>query len=109
MPAMGADERLEMLRRVYTDTRLPDKPRNALGIARELPAAEMEKMLREATPVSTDTSRELALRRGLSVRDDLIVKGLGSDRLFLAAPKLRGSAEADAQWTPRVQMALSTQ
>ena len=57
--------------------------------------------------VSTDTARELALQRGLAVRDALIAKGLPSDRLFLGAPKLRASGEDDAAWTPRVQLSLA--
>jgi len=57
-------------------------------------------------PVS---ERELALQRGVAVRDALIAKGLPGERLFLAAPKLRASGEEDAAWTPRVQLTLSTQ
>ena len=64
-------------------------------------------MLKAATVVSTDTARELALQRGLAVRDALIAKGLPSDRLFLGAPKLRASGEDDAAWTPRVQLTLA--
>jgi hypothetical protein len=63
----------------------------------------------QATVVSTDSARELALQRGLAVRDALIAKGLPSERLFLAAPRLRASGEEDAAWSPRVQLALGTQ
>jgi hypothetical protein len=41
------------------------------------------------------------------VRDALIAKGLPSERLFLAAPKLRAAGEDGAAWTPRVQLALT--
>ena len=66
-------------------------------------------MLKARTLVTEDAMRELALQRGLAVRDALIAKGLPSERLFLAAPKLRVSGDGDAAWTPRVQLALSTQ
>ena len=79
-----------------------------IGLAKDIPLAEMEALLRQATPVTTDTARELALQRGLAVRDALIAKGLPSERLFVAAPKLRASGEDDAAWSPRVQLALST-
>jgi hypothetical protein len=69
----------------------------------------MEALLRRATLVTSDSARELALQRGLAVRDALIARGLPSERLFLAAPKLRASGEDDAAWSPRVQLALSTQ
>jgi hypothetical protein len=41
------------------------------------------------------------------VRDALIGKGLPAEHLFLAAPKLRDSAEEGAAWSPRVLLALS--
>lgn len=108
LPALTPAQREALVRRLYGDTRLPDKPRNVLGFAKDIPVPEMEALLRGAVPVTTDTARELALQRGLAVRDALISKGLPSERLFVAAPKLRASGEDDAAWSPRVQLALST-
>jgi len=109
LPPLAPPQREVLLKRLYDDTKLPDKPRNAIGFAKTIPAAETEALLLNATVVSTDSARELALQRGLAVRDALIAKGLPSERLFLAAPKLRASGEDDAAWSPRVQLALSTQ
>ena len=67
----------------------------------------MEARLLAGIRVTDDTMRELALQRGLAVRDALIAKGLPSDRLFLAAPKLRLSGEDDAAWVPSVGLTLS--
>jgi hypothetical protein len=106
-PPLTAEERTRLVKRIYSDTKLPDKPRNVIGFAKDIPLAEMEAMLKAATVVSTDAARELALQRGLAVRDALIAKGLPSDRLFLGAPKLRASGEDDAAWTPRVQLTLA--
>jgi Domain of Unknown Function (DUF748) len=108
LPALTPPQRETLLKRIYDDTKLPDKPRNVIGLAKSIPAAEMEALLLRSTVVSTDSARELALQRGLAVRDALIAKGLPSERLFLAAPKLRASGEEDAAWSPRVQLALST-
>ncbi|MFZ5547230.1 MAG: DUF748 domain-containing protein [Pseudomonadota bacterium] len=102
------DERARLVRRLYADTPLPNKPRNVLGLAKDIPPVEMEALLRSSHVVSTDNARELALQRGLAVRDALLAKGLPSERLFLAAPKLRASGEDDAGWTPRVQLGLGT-
>jgi hypothetical protein len=102
LPALTPPQREALLKRVYDDTKLPDKPRNVIGLAKTIPAPEMEALLMQATVVSTDSARELALQRGLAVRDALIAKGLPSERLFLAAPKLRASGEEDAAWSPRV-------
>ena len=104
---LGVDERARLLKQLYKDTDLPDKPRNLLGFAKDIPPAEMEALLKPRVPVSDDAMRELALQRGLAVRDALIAKGLPSERLFLAAPKLRAAEGETTAWTPRVQLALS--
>ena len=106
--SLDAETRARMLKEVYRAASLPNKPRNAIGMARDIPGPEMEALLKGATVVSTDVMRELALQRGLAVRDALLAKGLPGERLFLAAPKLRASGEEDAAWTPRVQLSLST-
>jgi Domain of Unknown Function (DUF748) len=108
LPALTPAQREVIVKRIYSDTKLPNKPRNAIGIARDIPVPEMEALLRGATLVTSDSARELALQRGVAVRDALIAKGLPSERLFLAAPKLRASGEEDAAWSPRVQLALGT-
>ncbi|MEP7296228.1 MAG: DUF748 domain-containing protein [Burkholderiales bacterium] len=100
-------ERTRLLTRLYKDTDIPNKPRNAVGFAKEIPPSEMEALLKTRTPVTDDAMRELALQRGLAVRDALIAKGLANERLFLAAPKLRVAAEDATAWTPRVQLTLS--
>ncbi|MES3013589.1 MAG: DUF748 domain-containing protein [Pseudomonadota bacterium] len=104
---LAADVRARLLKQVYKDTELPDKPRNAIGFAKDIPGPEMETLLKARAPVTEEAMRELALQRGIAVRDALLAKGLTSERLFLAAPKLRASGEGDAAWTPRVQLALS--
>jgi hypothetical protein len=36
-----------------------------------------------------------------------VAKGLPSERLFLAAPKLHASGEGDAAWSPRAELSLA--
>jgi uncharacterized protein involved in outer membrane biogenesis len=105
---LDADTRAKVLKEVYRRTDLPNKPRNAIGIARDIPGPEMEALLLARGVVTAEAMRELALQRGLAVREALVAKGLPSERLFLAAPKLRASDEDAASWTPRVQLSLST-
>ena len=107
LPHLGPQERLRLLQRLYDETDLPDKPRDARGQPQAVPAEQMEAMLRRTVLVSTDTARELAIRRGLAVREALVAHGLSAERLFLGAPRLRVSGEDDAAWTPRVQLAIS--
>jgi uncharacterized protein involved in outer membrane biogenesis len=105
LPPLAGDERARIVKRVYDDTKLPDKPRNVLGFAKTIPVAEMEQRLADALPADAQTARELALQRGLAVRDALVAKGLASERLFLAAPRLR--SDEDKDWSPRAQLSLA--
>ncbi|MGC4079905.1 MAG: DUF748 domain-containing protein [Rubrivivax sp.] len=101
----ATEERERTLRRVYADTRLPNKPRNLIGLAKDIPPAQMESLLKAAVTVDADVARDLALRRGVAVREALVARGLPAERLFLAAPKL-DAAEGQAGWTPKVELSL---
>ena len=104
---LSAEDRSRLLKELYRQSPLPNKPRNAAGVALEIPGSQIEALLRQSILVSTETARELALQRGITVRDALVAKGLPSARLFLAAPKLRASGEDDAAWSPRVLLTLA--
>ena len=106
-PALSATERAAALKRLYQQTPLPDRPRNLINQLKDLPLAEMQARLLAGIRITDDSMRELALQRGLAVRDALIAQGLPSERLFLAAPKLRLSGEGDAAWLPSVTLTLS--
>ena len=103
---LAAATRSALLKTLYKQTRLPDKPRNLVGLAKDLPDAEMEELLRKNVAVNDEAMRQQALARAIAVRDALIAKGISSDRLFLAAPSLH-AAGTDA-WTPRATLALAT-
>ena len=104
---LGADDRERLLKALYRRTDLPDKPRNVLGLAKDIPGPEMEALLRKHVPVTAEAMRELALQRGLAVRDALVAKGLASERIFVAAPKVHVAGAGDAAWTPRAQLSLA--
>jgi hypothetical protein len=108
LPVLTQEERSALLRRVYRQTDMPGKPRNAVGLIKDIPVQEMEALLKGHVRVSVEAMRELALQRGLAVRQTLADQGVPSDRLFLAAPKLRVSGEDDAGWLPSVQLTLAT-
>jgi hypothetical protein len=97
--------RSALLKTLYKQTRLADKPRNLVGMAKDLSDAEMEELLRKNVAVSDEAMRQQALARAIAVRDALVAKGISGDRLFLAAPSLH---VADASpWTPRASLALA--
>lgn len=82
------------------------KPRNVIGMAKDLPTDQMRSLLLEQIAVPDDAMRELALARAVAVRDYLAQQQLPLERLFLGAPKLDSD---DQEWSPRAQLSLSTQ
>lgn len=106
-PVFAEGEREELLTAVYKQTDIPNKPRNLVGMQKDLPAAEMEELLKSVIVVTDDAMRELALQRGLVVRDALVAKGLPSERLFIAAPKVRKAAEGAELWVPSAKLSLT--
>jgi hypothetical protein len=105
--APAGAERERLLKAVYRQTDIPDKPRNLIGLAKDIPAAEMESLLKSRIAVSDEGMRELALQRGLVVRDALIAKGLPSERLFIASPKMRAQEASTEPWVPSARLSLT--
>jgi hypothetical protein len=105
--AVSGAEREKLVKAVYKQTDLPDKPRNLIGIAKDIPVPEMEAMLKARLSAGDEAMRELALQRGLAVRDALMAKGLPSERLFIASPKALASGEGGAGWIPKAQLSLA--
>ena len=87
---------------------------------RDLPVPEMERLLLAHIEVADDAMRQLALQRGVAVKDYLAGKKLPAERLFLGAartgaapsapvPATAGSAAAaaSAPWSPRAELSLA--
>ena len=54
--------------------------------------------------VADDAMQQLAVRRGVVVRDYLATTDVAIERLFLGAPKM---ASEDATWTPRADLKIA--
>ena len=80
------------------------KPKNVLGFAKDLPAAEMEALLLAGMKVDDEAMQQLATRRGVAVRDYLVGREIAAERLFLGSPK---TASEEASWTPRADLKLA--
>ncbi len=113
--AVSPAEYPELLKAVYRRADIT-KPRNVVGLAKDIPTAEMEALLMASIPVTDENMRELALQRGVAVRDHLAGQKLPMERLFLGAPKTApdkapataASGAAAAAWAPRAELALTT-
>ncbi|WP_175624761.1 MULTISPECIES: DUF748 domain-containing protein [Oxalobacteraceae] len=76
-----------LLKRVYSAEKFP-KPRNMIGLQKDLPVEEMEKLMVTNTTVSDDDLTALANRRAQVVKDWLLQNGkVPEDRLFILASK----------------------
>jgi uncharacterized protein involved in outer membrane biogenesis len=75
------------LARAYKVEKFP-KPRNVIGMAKDLPVPEMEKLMLTHIQVTDDNLRQLAIERASRVRDRLVASGkVEPERVFLAEPK----------------------
>lgn len=100
-------EYASLLARVYDDTKLPDKPRNLLGIAKTVPVDEMERRLLDATKLDGNDPRWLAEARADVVRHDIEDTGrVSPSRVFLVTPRLDAGGIDDRDVASRVDFAL---
>jgi hypothetical protein len=103
---VDASEYEALLQRVYKAEDFP-KPRNAIGLAKDLPREEMETLILTHTSVHDDDLRLLAEHRAQVVRNSLVDKAhIPPDRVFLVAPKLDAEGIKDKGKATRVDFAL---
>lgn len=91
-----------LLKEVYRRADIT-KPRNMIGMARELPQEQMESLLMASIAVTPEAMRELALARSVAVRDFLAAQSVPAERLFLGAPVTQDDAKAPG---PRAALTL---
>ena len=99
---VGPDEYPALLKEAYQRLDIR-KPRNMVGLRKDLPVPEMEALLLAAMPVTEEAAQALALNRSIAVRDYLTARQLPSDRVFLGASQ---TAPTAADWQPRAELNL---
>ncbi|PZO16174.1 MAG: hypothetical protein DCF26_11895 [Burkholderiales bacterium] len=101
--AVAAGEYPALLKEVYRRADIP-KPRNLIGLAKDIPQTEMEALLLASIPVTSDALRDLAVARGQAVKDFLASRSLPEDRMFLGAPQLTRQGD---DWRPQAELRLA--
>jgi hypothetical protein len=94
MPAVPVDEvKIEQneyqryLKMAYKEEKFP-KPRNIIGLAKDLPVPEMEKLMLTHIEIKSDDLRLLASQRARTVKDYLLRSNkIEQERIFLVEPK----------------------
>jgi uncharacterized protein involved in outer membrane biogenesis len=94
-------ERTRWLTAAYKESGIKDRPRNVIGMLKDVPPEEMEAMLLASASVDDDALRQLANARAQAVKDALVSRNVAAERVFLIAPKLTTEASPS-----RVDLAL---
>jgi acylphosphatase len=75
------------LKMAYKEEKFP-KPRNILGMAKDLPAPEMEKLMLTHIEIKEGDLRNLASQRAMKVKDAILKSGqVEPERIFILEPK----------------------
>jgi len=84
------------LQRAYKEAKFP-KPRNLVGLQKELPVEEMEKLMLTNLPATADDVRALAASRAEAVQGWLVEQGkVPLERVFLLPPKTEADDKGKA-------------
>lgn len=89
---IGPEERERFLKEAYREAPIKDRPRNVLGMLKDVPPADMEAMLFANATADDDALRLLATTRAQAVKDAIAATGVPGDRLFLIAPRIDAEA-----------------
>jgi len=83
------------------------KPRNLFGFAKDLPDAEMEKLLLASIKINDDDLRQLASLRARTIRDAILKsQKIEPERVFLIEPKSFIPEQKDKLKNSRVEFSL---
>jgi len=93
---ISPEETKTYLTRAYKEAKFP-KPRNLVGLQKDLPVEEMEKLMLTNMPATADDIRDLATRRAEVVQGWLVDQGkVSSERVFLLPPKVEADDKGKA-------------
>ncbi|MBB3211359.1 outer membrane protein OmpA-like peptidoglycan-associated protein [Herbaspirillum sp. Sphag1AN] len=100
------DERNKYVGQIYDSSRFK-KPRNVIGLAKTLPAEQMQEFILRTMQISEDDLRDLAQRRADLVRNYLQDQSIiAADRIYLIAPKLNAEGINDKSTGSRVELIM---
>ncbi|NMG45784.1 DUF748 domain-containing protein [Aromatoleum toluvorans] len=86
------EEYATWLKKVYRDADFK-RPRNAIGLLKDLPVAEMEALILANTKVDDEALRQLAQQRGQAIKDKLLADGkVPAERVFLLGPRVEAAS-----------------
>ncbi len=99
------DEYARYLELAYKAETFP-KPRNVLGMAKDLPGPEMEKLMLTHLTVTDDDLRAMTQQRADEVKNQLTKSGVAGERLFVVEPKQIAAVRKEGLKNSRVDFVL---
>lgn len=102
---LSAQEYDKYLRRAYRAAKF-SRPRNILGMLKDLPPAEMERLMLANIEVTDSDLRQLAARRAGSVKERFLKSGNVADRIFIVEPKTLAPEKKEKVKDSRVNFKL---
>ena len=94
------------LKLAYKEEKFP-KPKNILGMAKDIPGPEMEKLMLTHIEVKESDLRSLANQRAMSVKDAILKSGkIESERIFILEPKSLSPEKKEKLKDSRVELKL---
>ena len=93
------------LKLAYKEEKFP-KPKNIIGMAKDLPDPEMEKLMLTNIVINEGDLRTLASQRSARVREALVKSGIEGERLFIVEPKSLSPEKKDKVKDSRVDFRL---
>jgi hypothetical protein len=96
----------QYLTRAYKEAKFP-KPRNFIGLVKDLPVPEMEKLIITNTEINDEDLLQLASERAATAQDYLISTAqVPADRVFLVSPKIEAGKGGEKGSGSRVEFSL---
>jgi hypothetical protein len=103
---IDSDEYEKYLKKAYKAEKFK-KPKNIVGLAKKLPAPEMEKLILDHIDVKDDDLRLLAIERAQRVKDHILRSGtIEAERIFLVEPKSLAPEKKETLKDSRVDLGL---
>jgi len=102
---LSAQEYEKYLRQAYRAAKF-SRPRNILGMLKDLPPAEMERLMLANIDVTDSDLRQLAARRAESVKEMFLKSGNVADRIFIVEPKTLAPEKKEKVKDSRVNFKL---
>jgi len=94
------------LKIAYKEEKFP-KPKNVIGMAKDLPAPEMEKLMLTHIEIKESDLRTLASQRSMKVKDAILKSGqVEPERVFILEPKSLTPAKKEKVKDSRVDFKL---